>query len=179
MTMTVRKTIRGLSMASCIALSAALLALPVAADDGSSHDPEPAAERATFALSALEGTNQLVDWEKILIEAEDVHWSVALPDTEAVDLATHDGVTPSGVEWTRVTATQASGVEWTRLRASDPDGSSWTETSTTGPTGVEWTFLTFEGADGATWVESQFLDAGGRLWSRRAPGTGLDGVEWT
>jgi hypothetical protein len=176
--MKAQRTIRGLGMASCIALTAVLLALPVAADDGSSA-PEGPAEPASFALSAFQGSGRLVDWGQLLMEADDVHWTVALPDTEGADLATDEGVTPSGVEWTRVTATHPSGVEWTRLRASDVDGSSWIKTSTTGRTGVEWTFLTFERADGETWVESQFLDADGRVWSRRAPGRGLDGVEWT
>lgn len=179
MTKTPRRTSRWLSVASCIALAAALLALPVTADDGSGTGQDGTSERGSFHLPALEDPASLIDWAPLLAGEGHVDWSVVLPDPTNVRFTTNQGVTPAGVEWTRLTARHPSGVEWTRLRATDPDGSSWTKTSASEPTGVEWSFLTFEGADGAIWVQSSFLDTDGRSWSRSAPKGQLDGVEWT
>ncbi len=179
MTMMLRRARRELILAGSVALCGALLAAPVAADDGSETVSAGSVERAVFDVSAFAQEGQLVDWGQVLAASDDVHWTVLLPDTDGFELATDEGVTPSGVEWTRVTASHPSGVEWTRLRASDLDGSSWSNTSSTDPTGVAWTFTTFQRADGATWAQSRFLDGNGRSWSRSAPGNDLDGVEWT
>ena len=62
---------------------------------------------------------------------------VAATDGSSTDSAA--AVTPSGVEWTWLSASDPSGVEWTRLRFVDEDGSSWTRTPGTDPAGVEWT----------------------------------------
>ena len=148
--------------AGSLALCAALLAAPVAATDGSNIDSVAAVERAAFDLSASEQFGQLIARYQLLVESDAVEWSVLLPDPEVTDLTAHaplaahggnEDVTPSGVEWT-----------W--LSASDPSG-------------VEWTFVTFQGAYRASWVGSRFVDGDGRAWSRIVPGTDLDGVEWT
>lgn len=167
------------STASGLAICAALLAAPVAADGGSMIHRDSAGSGAALDQPVTFEHMSLVDRRGSLVQDGHIDWTLLLPEPGAVDLETEHGLTPSGVEWTRVTAVDPSGVEWTRLRASDPDGSSWTRTSTTDPSGVEWTFMIHERADGAMWVESRFLDAGGRLWSRSAPGDDLDGVEWT
>ena len=174
--------------AGSLALCAALLAAPVAATDGSNIDSVAAVERAAFDLSASEQFGQLIARYQLLVESDAVEWSVLLPDPEVTDLTAHaplaahagnEDVTPSGVEWTWLSASDPSGVEWTRLRFIDADGSSWTRTLGTDPAGVEWTFVTFQGAYRASWVESRFVDGDVRAWSRIAPGTDLGGVEWT
>lgn len=173
---------RGMSLAGGLALGAALLAMPVAATDGSDADaavePEVAVDSLTLDRPVLMDSGHVIDWSRALAATEDLHWTTLLPDGD-VDHETHGGVTPLGVEWTRSTRSHPTGVEWTRLRASDPDGSSWVETSVSGTTGVEWSFMTYQGADGSSWTESRFLDTEGRAWSRSAPGSQLDGVEWT
>ncbi len=173
------RRIRGLSMASSLAMCAALLAAPVAADDGSTTEADTSAEHAPSPLPASEEQNPLDDWSRILGEIDGPSQGEPPSDTEPVDLERPSGVTPSGVEWTRVIVSDLSGVEWTRLRATDPDGSSWVETSMVDPSGVEWTCLIYTGADGSSWVEWRYLDADGNAWSHRARADDLDGVEWT
>lgn len=173
------RMIRGLSMASSLAMSAALLAAPVAADGGSTTDADGSTGYAASELAVSVHQDSLDDWSRILVSVNGARWTVPVLDTETVDVETQSGVAPSGVEWTRVTASDPSEVEWTRLSASTPNGSSWIETSTVDPSGVEWTFLTHASADGSSWVESRFVDVDGHAWSRRALGDALDGVEWT
>ncbi len=173
------RRIRGLGMASSLAMCAALLAAPVAADDNSTTEADGPAGHTTFRLPASEEQNPLDGWSRILGEIDGPSPAEPLPDTEPVDLQGQSGVTPSGVEWTRVIVSDLSGVEWTRLRATDPDGSSWSQTSMVDPSGVEWTFLIYTGADGSSWVDAGFVDADGNAWSRRTQADDLDGVEWT
>ncbi len=168
--------------AGSLALCAALLAAPVAATDGSSTDSAAATARAPFDLSASQQFGQLIARYQLLVESDELRWSVLSPDPESTDPAADaapEDVTPSGVEWTWLAADEPYGVEWTRLRAIDPDGSTWTRSIGTDPAGVEWTFVTLHGEHHATWVEPRFIDGDGRAWSRFAPGTHLGGVEWT
>jgi hypothetical protein len=89
------------------------------------------------------------------------------------------GMTPAGVEWTKVTFVDTRGVEWTKSSLVLPEGGTRLITQATQPDGVELSYTLGVKADGTEFTQANFVNARGDAWVRRQPGRGIRGVEWT
>jgi hypothetical protein len=98
---------------------------------------------------------------------------------EGVLISDGQGVTPAGVEWTRVSYLDPRGVEWTKTSLVLPEGGTRRITEATQPDGVTISYTLGEKADGTEFTQSNFVNARGDEYVRRQPGRGIRGVEWT
>ena len=108
---------------------------------------------------------------------------VARPDfiaaDDQVEIVQSDGVTPAGVEWSRVSFIDADGVVWSRTHLTSPDGTDRVTVAAVETSGVKVTYTAGTRPDGTPFVASSFVNAAGVAFARKAPGTSLSGVEWT
>jgi hypothetical protein len=98
---------------------------------------------------------------------------------DGVRVSEGQGVTPAGVEWTRISFIDPRGVEWTKTSLALPEGGTRLITEATQPDGVSVSYTLGVKADGTEFTQSSFVNARGDTFVRRQPGRGIRGVEWT
>jgi hypothetical protein len=102
-----------------------------------------------------------------------------IEDLDKVEIVITEGVSPLGVEWTRLSFVDIDGVEWSRTSFRNPSGGQRLVVAAVEPDGVKVSHTIGTRADGTEYVASSFVAASGDAFVRRAPGRQIRGVEWT
>lgn len=156
---------RRAALAAILALSTLWVAAPVFAEDGHGED-------------GSDRTDHSLEWATRLSE-DGVQRPEVIADPTDADVETDSGVSPSGVEWSRITFADPSGVEWTRTDSLTPDGVQRTQTVALVPDGTTLSLTVGTRPDGTSFTSSTFVSPQGGVWARRSRSKDLSGVEWT